>query len=76
MKPAEAYPVEVWMRLVGDDVNQARDVANCEKAITDAMVRAGVLVDDSVKYVAGNHQQYRKGTGPQRMVVWLEPSQD
>ena len=50
--PQDQYPVEVrWVILPGKRWRTAADVANREKAITDAMVRAGVLVDDSQDYV-------------------------
>lgn len=69
-RPVE-YPCEVWMTLRGK-ANGNRDIANIEKAITDAMVKAGVLPDDKLRYVVGNHQLYRPDDGEPRVEVRIE----
>lgn len=53
VQPVTDYPVEVFIRWV--EPNRKRDVDNIQsskKFILDAMVKAGVLVNDSQKYVA------------------------
>lgn len=69
LAPPAAFPVEVWLTLAGKGVNGRRDVANVEKAVTDALVSVGVLPGDSLKYVTGHHQIYRPDDGPPRVVV-------
>jgi len=60
LKPVETYPVEVtiWV-LGGDGWNNRRDIANCEKPVTDLLVACGILVDDATKYVWDTCQRYR-----------------
>lgn len=56
VQPVTDYPVEVFIRWV--EPNRKRDVDNIQsskKFILDAMVKAGVLVNDSQKYVAQVH---------------------
>ncbi|MBR3445599.1 MAG: hypothetical protein IKH14_07040 [Prevotella sp.] len=53
VQPVTEYPVEVFIRWV--EPNRKRDVDNIQsskKFILDAMVRAGVLANDSQRYVA------------------------
>jgi Holliday junction resolvase RusA-like endonuclease len=40
-------------------VNTRRDGSGMEKVLVDAMVEAGVLADDSLKYVSGETWRYR-----------------
>lgn len=52
-------PVHVWIRLGMTAKQQAGDVANREKAVTDLLVYCKVLKDDSVRSgVLGNHQVF------------------
>lgn len=45
----ERFPVEVVIQIHGGKrFNTRRDVGNCEKAISDALVEAGVIPDDSI----------------------------
>lgn len=56
VQPVTEYPVEVFIRWV--EPNRKRDVDNIQsskKFILDAMVKAGVLTNDSQKYVAQVH---------------------
>ncbi len=69
------YPVEVMILIVpGHDWSSNSDVANREKATTDALVAAGVLKGDTSKYVCG----VRIGLAPLMNLpntmcqVWLE----
>lgn len=53
VQPVTEYPVEVFIRWF--EPNRKRDVDNIQsskKFILDAMVKAGVLVNDSPRYVA------------------------
>lgn len=53
VQPVTEYPVEVFIRWV--EPNRKRDVDNIQsskKFILDAMVKAGVIVNDSQRYVA------------------------
>lgn len=67
----KGWPVEVWLTLTGAGVNQARDVANIEKALVDGLVACGVLPDDSLPYVVGVHLLYRPDDGAPRVAVRL-----
>lgn len=52
VQPVTEYPVEVFIRWL--EPNRKRDVDNIQsskKFILDAMVKAGVLVNDSQRYV-------------------------
>lgn len=42
--------VAVYVRLVAPD-RRGRDAGNCDKAVLDILVKAGVIVDDSNRYV-------------------------
>ena len=56
VQPITEYPVEVFIRWV--EPNRKRDVDNIQsskKFILDAMVKAGVLVNDSQRYVEQIH---------------------
>jgi len=69
LAPPESTPCEVWLTIRGKKVNRRRDVANVEKALTDGLVACGVLPDDNLKYVVGNHQVYRPDDGEPRVEV-------
>ena len=58
--PVTSYPVQVilWI-LAGKDFRRSRDVANCEKAATDALVEAKIIKGDSVVHVWDADQRYR-----------------
>lgn len=72
LKSPDAYPV-VCMYLLSGALNEARDGANCEKALTDCAVAMGVIPDDCLKYVASGHWFYDPGPEPPKVVVWFEP---
>lgn len=62
VQPVTEYPVEVFIRWV--EPNRKRDVDNVQsskKFILDAMVKAGVLVNDSQRYVAQIHDVVEVG---------------
>lgn len=60
MKPVREYPAAVTVTVfAGGDFRKTRDIANVEKACTDAIVAAGILADDNVQYVWETHQCYR-----------------
>lgn len=63
-----SLPNELWLVLRGK-VNQQRDVANIEKAVTDALVACQIIPQDSVRYIVGNHQIYRPDDGEGRVEV-------
>ena len=76
LKPPKEFPCEVCLLIVpGKDWRQSSDVANREKAITDALVKAGVLPDDSCRFVCGVRIGLAgKTTMPRSFVqVWFEP---
>lgn len=70
-RPA-VFPVAVVLTLVGrpPKINMRRDVGNIEKACGDALVKAGVIPDDCLKYVTRCVQQYR--TSDDGPGVWVE----
>lgn len=63
-KPPVPLPFGVTITLIGGTgLNEARDLGNCEKAVTDALVDAGVIRCDSLRH--GLHRivmQYRPGS--------------
>lgn len=69
-RPART-PVEVRVTVTGGNGwNPARDIANVEKAITDALVEAGVLADDSTRAgVWRCVQEFRPGNAGDDAVV-------
>lgn len=75
LRKPERFPVRITVTLFGN-VNQARDVANVEKAIGDALVLAGIIPDDSIRAgVWETIQRYRPGAagmGPVAIVT-VEP---
>ena len=59
MRPAEVFPVDIDIVIVqGRDWGPHCDPDNANKPIMDLMVRAGVLPDDSGKYVNKVHVRY------------------
>lgn len=54
MKAQRAQPVDgrvsIFIRLVAPD-KRHRDAGNCDKAVGDILVKAGVIKDDSNRYV-------------------------
>ena len=53
MTKPPSFPVEICIVIVpGNGWRVSSDIANREKGITDALVKAGVLPDDNQKYVA------------------------
>lgn len=58
LKPPTKFPCEVVLRC-GVKIHGARDIANIEKAIIDALVRQGVIPKDSIKYVSDVVIRYR-----------------
>lgn len=58
-KAITRFPVRIVITIYsGSGFPASRDIAGCEKAVTDALVAAGMIPDDKVKYVASNTQQY------------------
>lgn len=71
MPRPERYPVTVcW--VVREVMHRARDIGNCEKALVDAMVEAGVLVDDKWEYVRGQRFSCEPVEGGTGVDVWWE----
>lgn len=65
---ARVYPVEVWVKVTGR-VNPQRDIDNFAKPLLDAVVAAGVVPDDTIKYVDRVDVWYEPGPGDPRAVV-------
>ena len=57
--------------LTQGQVNEERDGDNL-KALTDAAVRAGVIPDDSWKYLWDRFESYRRDDGEPRVTCWFE----
>lgn len=65
MKAIEG-PVWVNVRIFGGEgFNPQRDIDNCIKPVLDALVRAGILKDDSVGYVRHVEANYYPPAGPE-----------
>lgn len=72
MKP-QVWPVRLTVTLSGR-VNLNRDCDNCLKPIGDAIVAAGVLPDDSLRYVGSWLVWYRPGSDePATALVHMDP---
>lgn len=56
------YPISITF-TVREKVNVRRDADNMLKPLADSLVKAGVIVDDSVKYVTDFRIVYRPGAG-------------
>jgi hypothetical protein len=78
MPPPPAHPVEVCVLILpGKGWRVTADVANREKATTDALVKAGVLPDDNQRYVAGVRvgvDLLRPRGKATQAAVWLAPA--
>lgn len=72
LRPPASLPCTFFFVLEGR-VNIQRDGANCEKALTDLCVRAGVIPDDSLKYVLSGYWQAQLGPGEPAVNIWFEP---
>lgn len=77
MPSPPAFPIEV--RIVihrGSGWRDTADVCNREKAITDALVKAGVIPNDCCTYVAGARLGFsnKERASPADVTVWLEPA--
>jgi Holliday junction resolvase RusA-like endonuclease len=76
LTPIEEYPVSITLTIVwGKGWRSNSDVANREKATTDALVAAGILRDDSCKYVSQIISQITapNRNGQSRLLVKIEP---
>lgn len=67
----KAYPCRYRILLCGT-LNILRDGANTEKAAIDAIVAAGVIPDDCLKYVCGGVWEFEKSDREPTLTVWLE----
>jgi crossover junction endodeoxyribonuclease RusA len=78
LPPPPSFPVEVCgVILPGKGWRVTADVGNREKALTDALVAAGVLPDDRQRYVAGVRlavDDAARSAGPTLVLVWLVPA--
>lgn len=64
VRPVVEYPVEIVLTVNGGKgFPTSRDIANCEKAVTDTLKKAGVLAEDAVPYIRRNVQEYNPWTG-------------
>lgn len=72
LKPPGAYPCRYRLHLAGK-WNAQRDGENTLKPTLDAIVAAGVIRDDCLKWVHGGEWTYEAGgVGPPTVTVWLE----
>lgn len=73
MKPVEKYPVRIHYTWYSKDKRKDLDnVAFAKKQINDGLVSAGVLVDDSRKYIAGFTDTFEIDKHKPRIVVRIE----
>lgn len=76
LKSPEKYPCEIMIRC-GTELNSRSDIANREKAITDACVTAKVIDGDSVKYITDVVLRYRPDDAIDGVrVEFRNPSED
>lgn len=79
LQPPPGTPFGVSITVYGHGrLNTARDLANCEKAIVDSLVRTGVIPGDSIRdglwRVVLNYQPGSDGT-PVAVVTLLKPEE-
>ncbi len=67
----ERYPVRVTY-VIRQWVNRARDGSGIEKLLVDGLVKAGVLADDSLKYLTEELWLYRPEDGGVGVHIWWE----
>jgi Holliday junction resolvase RusA-like endonuclease len=73
LTPVKVYPVAVFIHVEGGkNFRASRDIANCEKAATDALVKAGILEDDCIRCLWDTAQSYRPRTGEADSVCYVE----
>jgi len=61
-------PVSIYVRLVAPD-KRHRDAGNCDKAICDILVKAGVIQDDSNRYVRKLTYEWREDGPPCQVLI-------
>lgn len=64
MSPAERFPVRIEILIMGTyEWARKHDPDNCVKPIIDALVKAGILPDDTSSYVESIHCRHLHMTG-------------
>jgi Holliday junction resolvase RusA-like endonuclease len=64
MKKPEKYPIHIDILILADHKwKQKHDTDNCIKPLIDLLVKAGVLPDDSTKYIESVHARHLTGVG-------------
>jgi Holliday junction resolvase RusA-like endonuclease len=71
LAPPASYPCRYRLLLTGK-WNVLRDGENAQKAVLDVAVKAGVIPDDSLKYIWGGEWSYRGGVGEPMVTLWFE----
>ena len=66
VKPVDG-PVSIYVRLVAPD-KRHRDAGNCDKAVCDVLVKAGIIQDDSNRYVRRLTYEWQE-EGPACLVI-------
>lgn len=56
------YPIKVRM-VIQEKIHGNCDIANFEKATCDSLVSAGIIHNDTNKFITENTQRYEPGTG-------------
>ena len=72
LRPPVSYPCKFFCLLSGK-VFQQRDGDNCQKPLLDMCKKAGVIADDSLKYVRGGVWHYEPEAGEPTATIWFEP---
>ena len=64
MKKPEKYPIHIEILILADHKwKQKYDTDNCIKPLIDLLVKAGVLPDDSTRYIESVHARHLMGVG-------------
>lgn len=71
LAPPASYPCRYRLLLTGK-WNVLRDGENAQKGVLDAAIKAGVIPDDSLKYIWGGSWDYEGGLGEARITLWFE----
>lgn len=75
LKSPKLYPCEIYIRC-GVKLDSRSDIANREKAVTDACVTAEVIPGDSIKYISDVVIRYRPDDGDGFKIEFRNPSED
>lgn len=69
VEPVESCGIEIWYRFPDNRRREVGNLQNLSKALVDGIVDAGVLPDDSDRYLVGPDNRRDPVNGPHQVVV-------